>query len=99
MKTSTRYALEYARHLIDKRGWMQGGFSNLHGYCVTGACIQATGRITSWYSDLFDELAKHLEGDLDDNLSSWSHLVRFNDHEERTKEEVLGLIDKTLEAA
>jgi hypothetical protein len=78
--------LKEARRLIEEEGWTQGAFHNSRGYCLVGAVEEATG-----YSDFGGEVVWELDLQLGDNVLYW------NDKPGRTKEEVVSLLDRTIE--
>ena len=84
--------------LIKARDLLEGGWCQRHGcktdqdgnmsYCIEGSIVFSTD-----YND--DEILKIVEGVIRDNTTS-RYIRIWNDDPERTKEEVLDMMDKAI---
>lgn len=96
-----RAVLEGAIYLLEEHGWTQDQFRSQTGcYCLVGALAAAAGsedgvpsklsqyRYTNWLNPTYNAIKEHLDGE---------SLIRWNDIEQRSSEEVIELLKTTLE--
>lgn len=97
---TVKEALIAARQLLVDVGWVQGDFSKSDsaqkciGYCAAGALYE----ITQNQAPQLTSPARQLLGLTVESLGA-EGLLHFNDTPGRTKEEVLALFDRAIEAA
>lgn len=92
--------LSDARKNLEEKGWVQRNFETPAGYCIMGAVRQAmfgSSAMPTFKPDLA------VYGDVLDRLRQETArpmaLTMWNDHPERTKEQVLALFDATIQKA
>ena len=75
--------------LIREHGWIQEAYVAEGGYCLVGALCTARRRGPFTPSDQFD--AHRL---IRNHLGSQDSLTDWNDHPDRTRQEVLNVLDR-----
>lgn len=104
--------LTHARGLLQACGWIQGRSRTTDGYCLTGACKRASGggntvkyrdATSALFTCLPDECRERWAPKPSDHpirmrTRQVSALIEWNDTPYRTKEEVLDLFNRALEA-
>lgn len=89
-------ALGRARSLIMMDGWIQGqsGGSDC-GWCLAGACVSAArdGRLAE---DAMILLSYQMPPEYTRHCIGVTALVKWNDEPERTKADVISMLDKAL---
>ena len=100
MKKGVVATLEGARGLIMASGWTQGEPGDDEtGWCAMGAVCEASDKVDGDpYFQAIDALTSALPGSPVDNTTNSRLLSQRNDDAERTKEEVLDLFNRALEA-
>lgn len=102
MKDRTHFEhLERIRKLVSE-GWIQQQYSYNGSFCLLGACRRvASGGFDSDYDRLVSSLYGSIpvKGDRAEPIPASQALVAFNDAKGRTKEEVLAVVDKSIEKA
>lgn len=90
-----------AKEVLQTRGWTKGYYHLPHGFCIIGACGQALkqlglGRGTSDFE--FSENFLYLRAAVDeiDGLQEKNdhEVYRWNDHPDRTLQEVMTVLDR-----
>lgn len=85
-----------AKQVIVDNGWCQGKVMNAAGQCcMAGALNLATAGDVNRYYGTGREEARRFLG----KFVPYGGVVEFNDADGRTKEEVLAIFDKAIEAA
>lgn len=89
--------LSKARTILETEGWIQGSYHANEGYCLVGAVTEANKafRATSTYPHLIQS-AIDTGYEFGPFIFDDTPLFDWNDEPNRTKEEVLALIDATI---
>lgn len=76
--------IRQAAKTIEKYGWIQGAAgSHAHGFCILGAINIQQSMLGNVAAQMFFDWLKGIIGD------EYAHIPHWNDHRDRTKEEVL----------
>lgn len=87
MKNDVIECLQATKNILIKEGWTKNTILNSKGErCLSGAVIKNSNYVTS----------KHVLAEIEETIGE-RNIPKWNDAPERTLEEVLDLIDKTIE--
>jgi hypothetical protein len=87
-KYRVRRALKDTKKLLLEHGWIQGNFERDGKYCLLGA-LQKTGRFEAWIPACYI---------LKKNTKPTQELTSWNDKPGRTFDEVIQLLDDSIES-
>jgi hypothetical protein len=82
-----------AAELLETEGWIKGSMQNQHGFCMIGAVMAAANQPIIVFA-----IAKGPAGEALDQLkikTNDSTIWGWNDHPERTKQEVIDMLRET----
>ena len=87
---TVKQILKAAKALLVKRGWVQEEYSNANGYCLLGAISKAAAGSNANPAFVVVRRVLRIKGL--DTIAGW------NDRPDRTKEEVLKVLDRAIQA-
>lgn len=89
----TLEVLKGAKKLLETKGWVKGEYVNKDGYCLVGALSTSISKVAK----KLGKYPEHHWGMALEQFIQSPSWASWNDHADRTKEEVLAVLDKAIE--
>lgn len=91
--------LREIKDLLKKHGWTQGAYKNHDGLCLVGALYEACSRVSLTDRPIQAEVQTYISDAVGETAGHCTTITAWNDNENRTKKQVLKMLDLAIEKA